>query len=77
VDSVVDFWRATLHAAREGERLLIERAVPGEEYRFLFLDGELLDVIRRRSTRVVGDGRSSVAISTRPKGEGFKSIHSD
>jgi cyanophycin synthetase len=29
-------------------------------YRFLLLDGELLDVVRRRPPTVVGDGRSSV-----------------
>ena len=32
----------------------------GEFYRLLFLDGELLDVIRRRPPRVTGDGRSTV-----------------
>lgn len=61
VDSLADFRRAVLHAARFGDRLMIERVVPGDEYRFLFLDGELLDVIRRRPPRVVGDGRSTIA----------------
>lgn len=61
VDSVDDFRRATLHASRLGEGLMIERHVHGEEYRFLFLDGVLLDVIRRRPPRVVGDGRSTIA----------------
>lgn len=61
VASVADFRRAMLHAARSGERLMIERSIPGDEYRFLFLDGKLLDVIRRRRPHVVGDGRSTVA----------------
>lgn len=53
--------RAVLRAQRHGRSLLIERQVPGDLYRFLFLDGELLDVIRRRAPRVRGDGRSSLA----------------
>ena len=61
VDSLADFHRATLHASRLTERLLIERSVPGQEYRFLFLDGELLGVIERTPPHVVGDGQASVA----------------
>jgi cyanophycin synthetase len=53
--------RAVLRARRHGRKLLIERQVPGDVYRFLFLDGDLLDVIRRRPPRVRGDGRSSLA----------------
>jgi cyanophycin synthetase len=53
--------RARLRARRTSEQLMIERQVPGDNYRFLFLDGELLDVIGRRPPRVVGDGRSTVA----------------
>lgn len=52
--------RARLRARRQSDRLMIERQVPGDNYRFLFLDGRLLDVIRRRSPCVTGDGRSTV-----------------
>jgi cyanophycin synthetase len=52
--------RARLRARRLSQRLLIERQVPGDNYRLLFLDGELLDVVRRYPPRLVGDGRSSV-----------------
>lgn len=52
--------RARLRARRLSRRLLIERQVPGDNYRFLFLDGKLLDVIRRRPPQVHGDGRSTV-----------------
>ena len=41
--------------------LLIERQVPGGNYRLLFLDGELVDAIRRGVPSVVGDGESTVA----------------
>jgi D-alanine-D-alanine ligase-like ATP-grasp enzyme len=55
-----DLRRAAVRAARAGTRLLVERQLAGDEYRFLFLDGELLDVVRRRPPRVVGDGRSTI-----------------
>lgn len=40
--------------------LLIERQVVGGNYRLLYLDGELVDAIRRGVPSVVGDGRSNV-----------------
>jgi D-alanine-D-alanine ligase-like ATP-grasp enzyme len=52
--------RARLRAARLHGELLIERQVRGDVLRFLFLDGELLDVIRRRPPAVTGDGRSTI-----------------
>jgi D-alanine-D-alanine ligase-like ATP-grasp enzyme len=52
--------RACLRARRLSTRLMIEREIPGENYRMLFLDGELLDVVCRESPRVFGDGRSTV-----------------
>jgi cyanophycin synthetase len=55
-----DLARACLRARRWDRRLLMERQLDGDEYRLLLLDGELLDVIRRRPPAVVGDGRSSV-----------------
>lgn len=60
VRSEVDLARAVLSAARHDTRLLIERQVPGEMYRLLFLDGELVDVVMRRSPHVTGDGRSTI-----------------
>jgi cyanophycin synthetase len=52
--------RALARAARFGSELLIESSAPGSEYRLLFLDGELLDVVRRERPTVVGDGVRSV-----------------
>jgi D-alanine-D-alanine ligase-like ATP-grasp enzyme len=40
--------------------LLIEQEVPGDNYRLLFLDGLLLDAVRRRPPSVTGDGSSTV-----------------
>jgi D-alanine-D-alanine ligase-like ATP-grasp enzyme len=55
-----DLRRATVRAARFGERLVIEREARGDVYRLLFLDGELIDVVRRLPPRVTGDGDSNV-----------------
>jgi len=52
--------RARLRAARLSRRLLIERQAEGDMYRLLFMDGELLDTIRRRPPRVTGDGRATI-----------------
>lgn len=60
VRSEAQLRRARLRARRFSERLLIERQVHGENYRFLLLDGQLLDVVRRRFPRVIGDGHSTV-----------------
>jgi cyanophycin synthetase len=60
VDSPARLMRARLRAGRFGGRLLIERQVPGPVYRLLFLDGELIDVIRHLPPRLTGDGRATV-----------------
>jgi cyanophycin synthetase len=40
--------------------LLVERQVPGANYRLLYLDGELIDAVRRAVPTVVGDGVTTV-----------------
>lgn len=55
-----DLLRARLRASRVDRRLLIERHVRGESYRFLVLDGKLLDVVRRHPPSVIGNGRSTI-----------------
>src|SRR2546426_3966460 len=55
-----DLVRAAIFASAFAPRLLIERQHPGESYRLLYLDGTLLDAVRRRPPQVVGDGRSTV-----------------
>ena len=60
VESPDDLGRAWLAAAPFDDDILVERAVSGEEYRLLFLDGQLIDVICRARPTVEGDGRSTV-----------------
>lgn len=55
-----DLKRAAIYASLFSPRLLIEQQVPGDAYRLLYLGGQLLDAVRRRSPRVIGDGHSSI-----------------
>jgi cyanophycin synthetase len=55
-----DLMRAALKGSRWSDRLLVERQAPGLVYRLLLLEGELLDVVRRRPPCVTGDGSSTV-----------------
>ncbi|HEX6490682.1 MAG TPA: hypothetical protein VF002_04840 [Gaiellaceae bacterium] len=52
--------RAVLAASRFSPRLLIEHQLAGEVFRFLVLDGRVLDVVRRSPPAISGDGHSSV-----------------
>jgi D-alanine-D-alanine ligase-like ATP-grasp enzyme len=52
--------RAVLNASRYSPEILIERQVEGDLHRVLVLDGEVIDVVRRRSPSVEGDGESTV-----------------
>lgn len=55
-----DLLRAWLGAGRWEGRILVERQAPGDEYRLLFLDGQLLGAVRRKPASVQGDGTSTV-----------------
>jgi cyanophycin synthetase len=52
--------RASIRAGRIDRRLLIEGQIRGDVYRLLYLDGELLDAVRRHPPAVTGDGRSTI-----------------
>lgn len=52
--------RAAVFGSLYARTLLIERQIPGDVVRLLYLDGVFLDAIRRRPPTVVGDGRSTV-----------------
>jgi cyanophycin synthetase len=49
-----------LAASRFVPQLLIERQLAGDVFRFLVLDGQILDVVRRLRPAIIGDGRSTV-----------------
>ncbi len=60
IESAADLYRAFVAAAPLDNTLVLERQIPGSVYRFLILDGELLDVVRRDPSSVEGDGVSTV-----------------
>jgi cyanophycin synthetase len=60
IQDAVGLRRATLLAAREARQFMVEEQVLGDNYRFLYLDGELIDVVRRDPPTVIGDGSRSV-----------------
>jgi O-antigen/teichoic acid export membrane protein/D-alanine-D-alanine ligase-like ATP-grasp enzyme len=55
-----DLVRAVVRASTGGDALISEPQHAGLVYRFLFLDGRLLDVLEQRPPRVTGDGRSTI-----------------
>lgn len=52
--------RAVRRAAQTSTSVLVEREIPGDHFRILLLDGEVLDVLRRGRPSVVGDGVSTI-----------------
>ena len=60
IETASQLERALRRAGSTTERLIVERQAVGEQFRFLLLDGKLLDVIRRDRPRVVGDGTSTI-----------------
>lgn len=52
--------RAALHAASFNAELLAEPMLSGSCYRLLYLDGQLLDAVRRDPPTVCGDGHSTI-----------------
>ena len=60
IRSASELRRAALAASRFAPQLLIESQVEGEVFRILVLDGQVLDVVRRRRPTITGDGHSTV-----------------
>jgi cyanophycin synthetase len=52
--------KAFAWARAYGPRILIEEQIPGDCYRILVMDGEVLDTVLRRPPSVTGDGISTV-----------------
>jgi cyanophycin synthetase len=52
--------KASSYASRFGDKLLIEKHIQGDSYRLLFLNGELIDAVRRDPPQVKGDGKYTI-----------------
>jgi len=53
--------RATVVAGRFCDDLIVEEQIAGENYRLLFLGGEMIDAVHRCPPTVVGDGASTIS----------------
>jgi len=51
---------AAWRASRWGDHPIIEEEIKGDNYRLLYLDGKLLDVVKRQPPSVVADGISTI-----------------
>lgn len=60
LEKASDLARGLAAAASFGGEFVLERQLPGDVYRFLVLDGEVLDVVRRDPSSVQGDGVSTI-----------------
>ena len=60
IQTVKELKRAAIFASAFSPEILIEKQIEGDVYRLLFLDGHLIDAIRRDPPRVVGDGKSTI-----------------
>ena len=56
-----DFYKAVAFARAYSRETLIEEFKPGSLFRLLYLDGELLDCVRRDPPSIEGDGRSPIS----------------
>ena len=53
-------YRALKQGFSYGPSVLIEEFCPGDEYRFLIIDGKCIGVVKRIPSHVVGDGASTI-----------------
>ena len=54
-------FQAAIRAAGFSQRLLIEEQIKGDTIRLLYLNGQLLDAVRRDPPTVLGDGKSTIS----------------
>lgn len=61
--------KAAILASLYDTELLIEAMIPGESYRLMVLNGEMIHAVQRQAPRLVGDGVSTVAELIRAENE--------
>jgi D-alanine-D-alanine ligase-like ATP-grasp enzyme len=61
VETRAQLIKAAATAAAYGPRLLIEEHLKGDMVRLMYLDGKLLNAVRRGLPSVLGDGRSKIS----------------
>lgn len=61
--------RAAFLANSFGDSLLVEEQVTGNSYRLLYLDGQLIDAVRRDPPRITSDGKHTIGELIRAENE--------
>jgi len=56
-----EFYRAARAVFRGDKIMVVERPVPGQDYRLVVLDNEVISAYARMPLTIVGDGRSTIA----------------
>lgn len=52
--------KAAAIASLYDDEILIEKLIPGESYRLLFLNGHLIHAVKRAGIRITGDGKTPI-----------------
>jgi cyanophycin synthetase len=60
IDGLASLLPALARAGALCDEVIVEQEVGGDNLRLLYLDGELLDAVRRRAPTAVGDGTSTI-----------------
>lgn len=60
IKTVSELRRAIAFSSLGHSKLIAEKMIPGDCYRFLYLDGKLLDVVVRHPPSIIGDGKSTI-----------------
>jgi D-alanine-D-alanine ligase-like ATP-grasp enzyme len=60
VNDAAKLSRAMRRAARFGRDLVLEEQVPGDYYRLTFLDGDMIDAVRRDPPALIGTGDHTI-----------------
>ena len=60
IKTVEQLMQAAIVAKRYSEKIMIQKYVPGHDYRVLVIDGEMIGVLEYRSAFVEGDGYSTI-----------------
>lgn len=61
IETRLHLMKAAARAAGYSSKLLVEEQIQGDVVRLLYLDGQLLDAVRRSSPTVFGDGKSRIS----------------
>jgi D-alanine-D-alanine ligase-like ATP-grasp enzyme len=72
VSTRVGFYRAARAIMRTNAVMLVQRFVPGRDYRLVVLDDAVISAYERRPIAVVGDGRATIRVLFARKQREFK-----